>query len=100
MEEKARNDIVPWAEKDYDESDDDHSMLSQAAEQDIFDNSDSSNHDNTPKHLDLTPVNNLKKISSDSGIKKNNLKNKSLKKSKQSLQSLWKNKQDSKVHSE
>ena len=80
---EARNDIVPWAEKEYDESDDDHSMLSQAAEQDIFDNSDSSNHDNTPKHLDLTPVNaNLKKIGSDSGIKKNNLKNKSLKKSK------------------
>ena len=27
-EMEARNDIVPWAEKEYDISDDDHSMLS------------------------------------------------------------------------
>ena len=48
---EARNDIVPWAEKEYSDSDDDHSMLSQAAEQDIFENSDSSNHDMTPVNL-------------------------------------------------
>ena len=89
---EARNDIVPWAEKEYSDSDDEHSLLSQAAGEDIFENSDqSSNHDMTPVNMSA------RKLDSS---KKNSLKNKSLKQSKQSLQSLWKSKQGSKVHSE
>ena len=72
---EARNDIVPWAEKEYSDSDDEHSLLSQAAGEDIFENSnsDSSNHDMTP--VNMSP----RKLDSS---KKNSLKNKSLKQSK------------------
>ena len=70
---EARNDIVPWAEKEYSDSDDEHSLLSQAAGEDIFENSDSSNHDETPVNMSA------KKLDSS---KKNSLKNKSLKQSK------------------